>query len=241
LSRFKASRDQVHQSEFADVHEVLVGPSRWKEFIEPNLKTAKAAKHTFEVLPKEEYQRKTDHGDNTPGVTIKSQGAIFMLEWGKKNTSFLSAVLHECVHWVSDPAKQGAESTARQAMGKGIMEGLVELITREILAGQNITKPEPNLLGHVDRVPVVEELLRIIDYRLFAKALFRGELDPFVKSMEFTFSVIGFGHIKAFTTANKQQHALNEIRKWRTSEEERRKLGNIAPPQPPQPPAPQYP
>jgi hypothetical protein len=229
MGGFKKGSDPVHQSDLSDVLKVLTGPSPWKEYIEPNLKVAKAAKHSFTVLPVNKFREQTGHGLSTPGVTFKRNGAIIMQEWGRPETSYLSAVLHECVHWVSDPAKQGAEhSTAWDAMGEGILEGLVECVTEDILKEQNIELPaNENQRGHQKRVPVVRELLKTTSVPFFARALFRGELTQWCQLMEFVYSPIGLKHIRNFTGANATQMALNAIKEWKRKEEDRRKTTDI--------------
>jgi hypothetical protein len=229
MGGYNSGSDPVHQSDFSDVLKVLVGTSPWKDYIEPNLRIAKAAKHSFTVLSVEKFREQTKHGTSTPGVTFKRDGSIVMQQWGRAETSYLSAVLHECVHWVSDPAKQGTEhSTAWDAMGEGILEGLVECITEDILKGQNIELARnENQRGHQKRVPVVRELLKATSVPLFARALFRGELTQFCQVLEFMFSPIGLQHIRNFTGANATQMALNAIKEWQKKEEDRRKTAEV--------------
>lgn len=229
MGGYSNGSDPVHQSDLSDVLKVLAGPSPWKEYIEPNLRVAKAAKHSFTVLPSVKFSEQTGHGANTPGVTFKRNGSIIMQEWGRKETSYLSAVLHECVHWVSDPAKQGSEhSTAWDAMGEGILEGLVECITEDILTEQKIgLARNENQRGHQKRVRVVRELLKTTSVPFFARALFRGELTQWCQVMEFVYSPIGLQHIRNFTGANVPDLALNAMKEWRKKEEDRRKAAEI--------------
>ncbi len=229
MSAFSSGSDPVHKSDFSDVLDVLTGPSPWKEYIVPNLKTAKASKRSFDVLEPSKFQTETGEDAHTPGVTHKIDGSIVMQEWGRKETSYLSAVLHECVHWVSAPAQQGAEhSTAWDAMGMGILEGLVECITEDILTAQKISLPSnTNQRGHQKRVPIVRELLKTTSVPFFARPLFRGELTQFCLVMEFTYSPIGFKHIKNFAGANATDMALKAIAEWRAREEDRRRTMDV--------------
>src|SRR5262249_25850429 len=213
---YQSGGDPVHESDFSDVLDVLAGRSPWSDYIGPNLKAArKAKKGTFKVLDVNAFNTATGHGTNTPGVTDKKTGDIVMQQWGRPQHTYLLAALHESVHWVSAPATQGAGnglSTAHGLLGDGLLEGLVEVVTEDILGKQKIGLPSGGMLGHQDRVPIVRCLISATSVDFFARPLFLGELTQFANGMISTFSQEGFGKIRSLATANQKDQAVALIR-----------------------------
>jgi hypothetical protein len=148
------------------------------------------------------------------GVTDKMHSKIIMKEWGDSRSSYLLAVLHECVHLISDPASGGTRSsTAHSYLGGGLLEGLVEVITEDILADQGIPLPrDPGMMGHPQRVPIVRELMEQSDPSLWGWLLFRGNprvVNDFIK----VYSLAGWTRIKNMAILNMTERAINEIRR----------------------------
>jgi len=207
--------DPVHESDFSDVLDVLAGRSPWRDYLRKNLDVArKARKGSFRVVDVNKFHSETGYGTQTPGVTNKRSGDIVMQQWGRPQYTYLLAALHECVHWVSAPAEQGATnglSTAHGVMGDGLLEGLVEVITEDILGEQKIGLPKADLRGHQERVPIVRRLMETTSVDFFARPLFLGELTQFVQVMNSAYSPEGFGRIRGFATANLKKEALETI------------------------------
>jgi hypothetical protein len=212
---YKSGGDPVHESDFSDVLDVLAGRSPWKGYISKSLDIArKARKGTFRVLEGSKFHDATGFGTQTPGVTNKRTGNITMQEWGRPQFTYLLAALHECVHWVSSPAEQGAQnelSTAHGALGDGLLEGLVEVVTEDILGEQKIGLPSGGMRGHQERVPIVRRLIEATSVDFFARPLFLGELTRFISVMNSTYSQEGFGRIRALATAKMTKDALDSI------------------------------
>jgi hypothetical protein len=162
---------------------------------------------------------------HTAGVTDKSTGIITMQEFfgGNSRATFLGAALHETVHLVSHPAGRGRtqHSTAWHILGEGLLEGLVECITRDILSDQRIALVRPDRLGHQKRVPVARDLLRNVSVPLLARVLFAGDFQQFVMVMNHTYSPAGWAEIKRLTTANDYARAIQRMSELHSSEEQR--------------------
>jgi hypothetical protein len=160
-----------------------------------------------------------------PGVTDKRAGIITMQEFFGKNShqTFLGAALHEAVHLVSHPPGRSEKqhSTAWGILGEGLLEGLVECVTRDILTAQGIALARPGLLGHQKRVPVARELLRSLSVPLLARVLFGGDFQQFLMVMNHTYSPAGWTEIKMLTTANNPARAIQRMSELRAVEEQR--------------------
>jgi hypothetical protein len=212
---YNSGGDPVHESDFSDVLDVLAGRSPWQDYIRKNLDVAKkAGKGTFRVLDGEKFHDATSFGTQTPGVTDKRTGDITMQQWGRPQHTYLLAALHECVHWVSAPAAQGAtngQSTAHGSLGDGLLEGLVEVVTDDILGTQKIGLPSSGMLGHQERVPIVRRLMETTSVDFFARPLFCGELTNFIMVMHSTYTREGFDRIRALATARMTKDALDSI------------------------------
>ncbi len=233
-SSFRSAEDRVAEKGFEVVLAVLAGPSPWQEYIRENLRIARQnlPHRPFRIVSSKEFAQTMQTlgrgGDmaHTPGVTDKRTGILTMQEFFGVNSraTFLGAALHEAVHWVSHPAGRGGKShsTAWPILGEGLLEGLVECITREILSAQGIAQARPDRRGHLQRVPVARELLRKHGTPLLAQVLFAGDYREFLMLMNRTYSPAGWMEIGRLTTANDPVRAIQRMNELRAVEEQRR-------------------
>jgi hypothetical protein len=232
VGRFRSGADDVFESNFKDVLDVLGGPSPWQHYIKFNLMVAQNIApdsvfkdSTFRVESKEDFESDTkklgDLGGGI-GVTDKKTGSIFLEEWGTDpHHTFLLAALHECVHLVSDPASQGAKwSTAHQHLKGGLLEGFVEAVTEDILTAQNISLPEVGMRGHQERLTIVRALMdskNPQDVQLWGRLLFQGNWPPFVDRMTCIFSPKDWEAIKNLAVLRRTKQALDRISSSRSA------------------------
>lgn len=213
---YSSGADPVNVGDISDVLKVLEGgSSRWREYIVPNLKIAKSSPRSFQVLSVSKFKSKTSYGTDIPGVTYKQTGDIIMQQWSRPDTTYLSAALHECVHLVSDPAKQGTkDSSALVPLGIGLLEGLVEVVTEDILLDQRIALAKDTMRGHQKRVVVVRELLKTMSVVPFARTLFFGDSAQLTAIMEGIYSRAGWQTIKNITSANQPDMVFRQMREF---------------------------
>ncbi len=231
VARYSSGEDLVSASEFDYILDLLKVRSDWQEYILPNLKTAKSSPRSLQVLSVSDYQDKTKMGTNIPGITYKQTGDIITQQWnmGTDRKTFLSAALHECVHLISHPPEQKAKfSTAYTKLGEGLSEGLVELVTKDILATNQITLPGVRKLGHEQRVQVVKELVRQIRIPLLARVLFLGDDRQLSMVMEFTYSKPGWMAIKAGATSQEAKKVIALMNDLQKAETEKRRQRDLA-------------
>jgi SAM-dependent methyltransferase len=233
LSGYRSGEDRVYENDFEAVLAALAGPSQWQEHIRENLRVTRQnlPRRAFRVVNSEDFVRTMralgEDGDmaHIPGVTDKRAGIITMQEFFGKNShqTFLGAALHEAVHLVSHPPGRSEKqhSTAWGILGEGLLEGLVECVTRDILTAQGIALARPGLLGHQKRVPVARELLRSLSVPLLARVLFGGDFQQFLMVMNHTYSPAGWTEIKMLTTANNPARAIQRMSELRAVEEQR--------------------
>jgi hypothetical protein len=229
FSGFTSAEEPVLEPGFNSVLKVLAGPSPWQEYILPNLAIAKKNRPAkpFSILSLREFtDLLTSRGipgseRNIPGFTDKKTGTITMAEWGPNTKStFLGAALHEAVHLVSHPPQQGAaNSTAWDILGQGLLEGMVECVTLDILLAQRIALAKPSMRGHQQRLKVAVTLLRTLSIPFLARVLFGGQRDPFEPVVRHTYSWNGWDEIKTLTTNNEADRALERMKFWRASQQ----------------------
>jgi SAM-dependent methyltransferase len=234
LSGYRSGEDRIYEEDFEAVLAVLAGPSPWQEDIRESLRIARhnLPRRAFRIVNSDEFVRTMralgESGDMThiPGVTDKRAGIITMQEFFGKNShqTFLGAALHEAVHLVSHPPGRSGKqhSTAWGILGEGLLEGLVECVTRDILSAQRIALARPSLLGHQQRVPVARALLRSLSVPLLARVLFGGDFQQFLMVMNHTYSPAGWVEIKMWTTANEPVRAIQRMSELSAIEEQRR-------------------
>jgi hypothetical protein len=228
---FRSAEDRIYEDDFEAVLAVLAGASPWQEYIRDNLRVARRnlPRRPFRIVSSKEFAQTLGRGGDVghaAGVTDKRTGIITMLEFFGVNSraTFLGAALHETVHLVSHPAGRGRQprSTAWPILGEGLLEGLVECITGDILSAQGIALARPDRRGHQQRAPVARELLRTHGVPLLARVLFAGDFRQFLMVMNHMYSVVGWTEIKRLTTANNPARAIQRMNELRAVEEQRR-------------------
>jgi hypothetical protein len=233
MTQFKTAEDRVDEDAFEAVLTVLAGKSPWQDYIGPALDETRKnlAKHPFRILPEAEYKvelakidKKADPA-TTPGITSKQEGFILLEGYfgTKSRETRLGLALHETVHLISHrPGRAGRpHSTAFPVLGEGLLEGLVELITTDILNEQKIKLADPKGRGHQARVPVVEALLSGTSIPLLARVLFEGEFGLFFEVMNSTYSGPGWIEIQRLTTADDTAGAIRRMKELGEAEEKR--------------------
>lgn len=232
---YQSAEDRVEQDDIEKVMAVLCRPSPWQQYIVPNVKEARSnmGKPVFQIINSTKFsqvmQSLDDHDDSndTPGVTDKKTGRIFMQDSFGQNAGYamLGHSLHETVHLVSHPPgiAQKGKSSARNILAKGLFEGLVECVTEDILNTQGITLARQSKRGHVDRVPVIRNLFKILETRnpplppvpFFGKLLFSGTVtvNHIQAEMDYTFTIREWTQISRLATDNKKDAAIDAMNK----------------------------
>ena len=234
FSETRSAEERIREGDFESVLKVLAGPSPWQQFIVPNLRVARQniPSRPFRVVNRTEFEQTMralgDQSDvgHIPGVTDKRTGIITMQEFFGINShaTFLGAALHETVHLVSHPSGRAnrQHSTAFGIVGEGLLEGIVECVTIDILNAQRITLARQSMRGHTRRLPVAIELLRLFSRPLIGRVLFEGDFQQFLLLMHHTFSVRGWQEIQTLTTANNPQRAIQRMSELRAAQERQR-------------------
>ena len=223
FSEARSAEERIREDDFESVLRVLAGASPWQQFIVPNLRVARQniPRRPFRVVKRAEFEQTMralgDQSDvsHIPGVTDKRTGIITMQEWFGINSqaTFLGAALHEAVHLVSHQPGRGTRhnSTGWGIFGEGLLKGIVECVTLDILNAQRIALARQNMRGHLRRLPVAIELLRLFSRPLIGRVLFEGDFQQFMLLMHHTFSVTGWQEIQTLTTANNPERAIQRM------------------------------
>lgn len=230
---FSTAEDRIDSGSFSDIVAVLTGESPWKSWIRPATEAAlkNIPTDVFEVLPPDNYKKvlaelkPKDDPNSTPGITNKKAGRIHLSGYfgTKSREAMLGHALHETVHLVSHQPGIGTQphSSAIGVLGEGLLEGLVELITTEILTAQGIALAEAKRRGHQERVQVLTDLMRTygITRAMLARPLFRGDSEQLFRLTETAFTTAGWLAVKQLTTANNTTGAIQRMASCRRAAE----------------------
>lgn len=211
-TKFKsaAERVSVFEEDFEGVCEVLAGPSRWKEFISPNIAPAikKFPGRSFRIVSAEEFGRYALEPDDM-GFTDKIKGEVVFKEIFKDSAAtVMNSALHEMVHWVSHPAEQGKQVTVMIFLGRGLMEGLTQVVTEDIVQDQGIAPYSKAV--YTERVAIVRKLMEQIPLRAFGEALFQGHVQKLQPALDL-YGPAAWQQIKTYATMNNSQKAIECI------------------------------
>jgi hypothetical protein len=232
----RSAEERIREEDFQSVLSVLAGPSPWRQFIVPNLRIARQSlpRRPFRIVNHKEFAEtmralgEESEVGHIPGVTNKRTGIITMQEFFGVNShaTYLRAALHETVHLVSHPPGRAnrAHSTAWGILGQGLLEGMVECVTLEILNAQRITLARESMRGHLKRLPVAIELLRQFSRHLLGRVLFQGDFQQFVLLMHHTYSVRGWQEIQSLTTANQPGRAIQRMNELSAAQARQRNI-----------------
>ncbi len=232
LGGARTAEERIREGDFEKVLAVLAGPSPWQQYIRESLRLARQnlPSRPFRVLSRREFEQIMGPDvdvSHIPGMTDKRTGTISMLEYfgGSSQATYLHAALHEAVHLVSHPPGRGGRlhSTAWTPFGEGLLEGIVECVTIDILNEQHIALARPEMRGHEQRLPVAIEMLRRLSRPLLARVLFEGDYQQFILLMHHFYSVTGWEEIKSLTTANNPRRAIQRMNELRAAQEQRRR------------------
>lgn len=230
---FSSAEERVDDDAFEAILAVLGGDSPWRAYVRPACAEARKniPKDVFQVLPPADYIKALALIDpkatasDTPGITNKREGYIRMEGYfgTKSREAMLGLSLHEVVHLVSHrPGRAGQQhSTAIGVLGEGLLEGLVELVTCNILTAQKIQLADPKRRGHQKRVPVVVELIKVygIGVSWLGPVLFRGDYQKFHRLMDAAFTTAGWMEIQRLTTSNNPDGAKRRMGELRRAAE----------------------
>lgn len=228
---FTSAEDRVDDGSFKSITAILGGDSPWKYFITPALEVTlrNVPSDVFQVLPPREYKTELAKIDpkadeaHTPGITDKKSGIIRMKGYfgTQSREAMLGLSLHETVHLISHKPGKSGRSTAFGFLEEGLLEGLVEKVTTDILIAQKITLADSRKRAHQQRVPVIEELLATyrIPLYLLGCVLFKGDFERFFRLMEAAFGGPGWQEIKRLTTAENPAKARTRMAELRAVEE----------------------
>ncbi len=213
--KFKSAAERVstHEEDFKDVCAVLAGPSPWYEYLHDNIPIAlKAApSHQFHFVDAKQFER--EGRKDTLGITNKLTGDITLLDISSGNSGFaaMGAALHEMVHLVSDPAKQGKAITVAYVLGEGLLEGLTHVVTEDILHAQGIGPWSEHKYG--ERGKIVRRLMDQLNpdgARVFGRALFLGRTAE-LSILPQVLGSRGFDEIKTLATMHNSGKAIASI------------------------------
>ena len=243
-AKFTSADDRVTEDDFKAVLDVLGGKSPWQGNIQPNIDKGlkNSAKHPFQIVDSKIYAQRmaavgeTGDFNSTPGVTDKKQGLISMLESFGVNSraARFGHALHETVHLVSDPPGKApnGHSSALAQLGSGLLEGLVEAVTEDILTMQGLKLARADLRGHVARVPVARALIKDVGVPLLGGLLFGGNFHDFLMTVNGMYSAAGWMQIKNLTTADHRDSAIAKMKELSAAQAAQNKIGGNQPARP---------
>jgi hypothetical protein len=181
----------VSKNDCDRVWEVLAGDkSVWQNDIKDNCATARKVflsvydNQGFSIVTSDEFDKVNPTHTVAAGVTDKLNKTITLREFAAHtNLTYMSSALHELVHWLEFPAQQGGLSPSAGFLGSGLQEGLVQVITEDILRAQGMpvdvdnrmSRDQSDLYVYTDRANFVRQLVDKLGYKPFAQALFKGQ------------------------------------------------------------------
>lgn len=221
---FSSAERNITEKDASIIFRILGGPSPWQHYLQRNM-TAH-----MKDLPGRPMQIVTD-GEfiktykgifreappaNAQGFVDRRNATIYLREFPAKNFNQTKAglALHEAVHLFSHPpGKSNAlRATTYALLETGLLEGLTQIITEDILAAQCIRPLRAEWQAYQEFIPVARRFIDVFTSAVVADAYFNGVVNPLINSITRRWTVAEFVKVRRLTNQKKTQQALEAIK-----------------------------
>ena len=222
---FSSAERDVTEKDAPHIFTILGGPSPWRQYLQTNLTSYRS------YLPPKPMQICDDRefassyrrifGEAPPadaqGFVDRRNGTMVLKEFPARNYGKTKAALalHEAVHLFSHPpGKSNAlRATSYELLGQGLIEGLTQMITDDILTEQTFSPLREEWQAYKSFTPVARKFVEAFSLRLVAEAFFYGMLDPLNRAIRFKWGPDGFANVRQLTTNKQKDVALRLIKR----------------------------
>jgi hypothetical protein len=220
-SAFTSAEHQITEQDAPEIFKILGGPSPWQGFLQANLAAG------FKHLPQRPIRILIDLAQrylavyggplppNAQGFVDRRNATIYLTEFpkGRAGLSMVGLALHEAVHLFSHPPGKSnrLRATVYDFLGEGLLEGLTQVVTEDILACQGIRPMRASLQAYAAYTPVARRFVDIFSRALVGDAYFNGRINNLLSAIHGRWTQGSYNRVRALTTQEKTQAALQLI------------------------------
>jgi hypothetical protein len=220
---FSSAERNITEKDAPHIFTILGGPSPWQQFLKRNLDAHKRdlPATPMRIVTDGEFARKYNgiFGESPPadaqGFVDRANATIYLREFPTRNFNQTKAglALHEAVHLFSHPPGRSnrLRATAYGLLETGLLEGLTQIVTEDILAAQCIRPLRSEWQAYKEYIPVARRFVEIFTPGVVADAYFNGSITPLVNAMTTRWTIDGFRRVRQLANQKKTQQALQAI------------------------------
>ena len=149
------------------------------------------------------------------GFVDRRNATIFLREFPTRNFNQTKAglALHEAVHLFSHPPGRSNQlrATVYGLLEEGLLEGLTQIVTDDILAAQCISPLRADWQAYKEYIPVTRRFIQVFTPAVVADAFFNGSVTPLINAITRRWSVDAFRRVRQLTNQKQTQQALQAI------------------------------
>ncbi|HEY8224570.1 MAG TPA: hypothetical protein VIG25_04780 [Pyrinomonadaceae bacterium] len=217
-----AERD-ITENDAGQVLTILGGPSPWRQYLQANLNSNRRdlpAKPIRICDPGEfvtGYRRifRQAPDPDAQGFVDRRNAMIILKEFPERNfgKSKLGLALHEAVHLFSHPPGRSnlIRGTVFNLLQHGLLEGLTQMITEDILTEQCISPMRERWRAYEAFTPVARRFVASFSPRIVGDAYFLGRINPLVNLIHIKWTDNAFHRLRELVNQKQTPAALQMI------------------------------
>ena len=220
---FTSAERDITEKDAPQIFKILCGPSPWQQYLRSNLNAhlQDLPMQPIQIVTDGKFARRYKEIFNEPvptdaqGFVDRRNATIYLKEFptGNKGKSKVGLALHEAVHLFSYPPGRSNQlrATAYLFLGKGLLEGLTQIITEDIQTEQGILPLRDRWQAYKEYIPIARQIIRIFTPAVVGDAYFKGDLIKLHVVIEQRWTRASFERVKILTDQKKTKQALQLI------------------------------
>jgi hypothetical protein len=222
---FSSAERDVTEKDAPHIFTILGGPSPWRQYLQSNLASHRRylPSNPMRICDEREfadaYRRIFSEAPpaDAQGFVDRRNARMILREFPAKNfgKTKVGLALHEAVHLFSHPPGKSntLRATSYDLLGRGLIEGLTQMITDDILAEQKFSPLRADWQAFTSFTPVARKLVNTFSLGLVAEAFFYGNLEPLKRAIGIKWGSDGFANVRQLTNQKQKDVALRLIKR----------------------------
>lgn len=219
---FTAERD-ITENHSAFILGILGGPSPWQPYLQRNLASHRRTlpAKPIRICDEREFAGgyRRVYGESAPadaqGFVDRRNGMMILKEFPQRSIgkSKLGIALHEAVHQFSHPPGRSnrIRATVYEILGRGLLEGLTQMVTDDILSTQCISPMRPDWQAYKKLTPIARKFMQALSPRTVADAYFLGAINPLHDLIRVKWTFASFVRLRELANREETPAALQLI------------------------------
>lgn len=223
LTSFSSAERDITDKDAAPILTILGGPSPWQQFLQQNLAThrrtlpAKPIRICDEREFASSYRRVHQEAPSadTQGFVDRRNGMMILKEFpiGNIGKSKVGIAVHEAVHLFSHPPGKSnrIRATAFSLLGPGLLEGITQMVTDDILRTQCISAMRSQWQPYKEVTAIARRFLASFSQPVVGNAYFQGDINQLLNLIQIKWTERWYVRLRDLADRKQMKAALSMI------------------------------